>query len=497
MAPPIVSLSSVLPGYSGFIDPHFPPYNAKGDTVSYADLVTYSGNQIGTPSGHVFTDADVGKLFYSDLGGNPRTITAVDKIDNRITVSGSAITSGQTNKYGLWGTDDTAAIRAALAAAAMNIGGGIPGSASAATKNRNYGKAVRLRSGGNYLVRNTAADFAAGRWAALEIPRRCALVGSGPGPRQTIINVAPDNYGHGIANQTQLAYDDFTTLANLSIFGSKGLTAPNSGDGIHFEFAFNGYDETDQFCNIWNVDVRQFPQSGTYLNGRGEGVFSNIRSIDNSLYGFNITGFMDSTFVACNAGGNSKTGFRISRTPSSRFVGCKSYYNGSTGGTDYADCAGWYIYSDDTKNSVAQYIGCESQESRGSSFVLDGAGRVLLDACMAGDPGRAPIGSGTRPNVCSGFHLRTGLVSAFHNTFSNCRVGPSVALYSANNWGYGTHAVYLEAGVNANHGDIWTDPTIMYSSSLNVSPGSYSSVGGPGATSGLNTLLRVNGVALT
>jgi hypothetical protein len=492
MPPPVTPFSSVIAGFNGFIDPHL--YGAKGDMVQYSDVETYASNWIGTPSGHVFTDADVGKPLYADWGGSPFSIIAVDKVLNRVQLN-KTVTSGLTGRNCFWGTDDTAALRLALLAAKLNLGGGIAGSSTSSTKNQNYGKCVKLRAGASYLVKNSSADYAGGKVAALQLPRRTSLIGGGVGPRQSNICVAPDSYGHGIANEEILAYDDFNTIANLCVRGFKGFGAANVLDGIHLEIAFNSYSETDAFTNMFDVDIVGFTRDGLYLQGRGEGVFRNVRALSNGRYGIYAYRSMDSKFIECNAGGNSLTGIRVDACASVMFMGCKSFFNGSAGGTNVTDCANWHIWSDDGKNSAGVYNTCESQESRGSGWVLEGAGRMMMTNCIADQVGRSIVGTGTRPTICSGFHFKQGTVSPYHISIRDCRV--SGGAYGTPNWGYGTDAVYLETGTSALHGNIELMPEITYSGSLNVSPGSYGKVAGPGATNGLNTRLLIDGVALT
>jgi hypothetical protein len=330
--------------------------------------------------------------------------------------------------------------------------------------------------------------------AALNIPRRCALIGGGVGPAQSVISVAPDSYGHGVANEQTLAFDDYNTIANLTIEGFKGLGSANGLDGLYLYIAFNGYSNVDAWTNVFDVTVQGFKRNGVYINGRGEGVFRNVRANSNGQYGFHIERSMDSKWIECNAGGNSKTGFRVEATSSAMFAQCKSYYNGSAGGTSYADCANWHIVSDDGKNAAGIYTSCESQESRGSGFVFEGAGLVVLNGCTASMFGRTAQGSGTRPDICSGYHFKDGIVPAQHITVANCRLDGGT--YFAD-WGYGTNGVHLDAGTTGVHGNFEIGPYAPYSSSLNIAPNSYGPVGGAGATNGLNTRLRVNGVALT
>lgn len=487
----VASLADTFLLYSGSLDVHL--YGAKGDTVSYRDA-TINGNTLTAPQ-HDFTSADIGKLIYI-ASTTARTVTAVNVDGNskKISFSGGSLGGPWSPGQWLMGTDDTAAIYAAIQAAGRNRGNGIAGSLTSGSKNSNWGKAILFRPGHSYLVRNTATDFANGRLAALPLPPRVALVGGAPGaPRQSMIVHAPDSYGHCIANDTVDAFSDFITIANLSIWGTFWFGGGNRQDGININVAFDGYEFVDPNINITNCDVFEHNRDALAINGRGQNFLSHLRLLNNNRYGLFCDNTMDSTFLGIDAGGNLKTGFRLSKTSSSRYVGCKSFYSGVTGGTDPADCANFAIVSDDNRNTISHYIGCESQEARGSGWYIESS-RGQYSACASYDPGRATMGSGTRPTVCAGFHL-SGNKNEY-NIFSDCKVGPSVVIYSSSRWGYGTNAVHIDTGPIGNVGNIWTDPLINYSSTLNPA-GTGSAKGGGGTSNGTNTGLRVDGVACT
>lgn len=496
------NIGDVLLNYHGFIDPH--KFGAKGDTVKYSDGIAYAGGtEFGSVS-HIFKPEDVGKVFYTDAAYGRLTVSGYIS-PNRITLSGtSAFGSEQTGRFWIMGTDDTAALRAALAAAARNRGGGIAGGLASGSRNQNYGSVVMLRPDSRYLVRNTAADLAAGRTAALEIPQRCGLVGLA-GVRNASIMAVPDNSGHVVANLGADQFNDFLTVANFTIDGLSGLGSyNNSQDCLHLEIAFDGYVEVDAFHNVFNVDTREARRHGIYIEGRGEGVYSNIRAIGAKQTGIYIARSMDSTYIAVNAGGSKKTGIRIDATTACRFVGGKSFYSGASGGAVAGDCAGWWATSDMAENGGNQYIGCESQESRGSGFLIE-TGRSHLVGCKVADPGRLTIASGTLPAVRAGYAIGGAL--ARHNTLVGCVVQPDLGVWadgqrdvvqnetqqpdrSKRNWGWGTDSVNIDGNATGTRGEVWTDPLTDYDTG-------FGAVGGAGASNGKNTKLRVDGTALT
>ncbi|MGB7924677.1 MAG: glycosyl hydrolase family 28-related protein [Pyrinomonadaceae bacterium] len=109
-------------------------YGAKGDGKEVLDAAITTGTQTVTSSTANWTSADVGKII-SVRGAGPAgppqrllsgTITAVNSATS-VTISATASTTvpntGNPNPVAVWGTDDTTAIRAAVAAARAVYGG--------------------------------------------------------------------------------------------------------------------------------------------------------------------------------------------------------------------------------------------------------------------------------------------------------------------------------------------------------------------------------------
>ena len=96
-------------------------YGAKGDMVRLRNVTATSGGSTVIVSGGAFTSADIGKqavVYTEDGAGTIRTINSVGSA-TQITLSGAAgITVSGSTGYIVYGTDDSAAIAAALAAAA-------------------------------------------------------------------------------------------------------------------------------------------------------------------------------------------------------------------------------------------------------------------------------------------------------------------------------------------------------------------------------------------
>lgn len=489
------SVGDMVLGYSGFVDPH--AFGAKGDGVFYSDGITVTGAATLESETHVFTSADVGKNLYVD-SMNVRTVVSVNTDGNprKVTLSGVGADSSGGNHYWIMGTDDTAALRAALAVAGQNRGGGISGGVAAGSKNRSYGRLVVLRPDSIYMVGNTSAEYnnGAGTLAALSLLPRTGIVGMA-GVRNATIMSWPTHRGHVIMSAPIDGFHDFLTLANFSVHMNGNVNSSSSAlNAVHLDLGFDGYPEVDAFFTISQMDIVQPSRDGLYYNGRGEGSITNMRVLNARRHGYNFDGGMDSTFVALNAGGCRNNAFRIYATSSSRFVGCKGFYSGKYGASDPTLSANWYIGSDHAHNSTSQFVGCESQESRGSGVLLE-AGSCMLDFRIA-DPGRQKMiderPSDTLPTIISGIHMR-GAVCQDNDIRAMIR--PDLGYWAkaggaSTNWGGAGNAVTVEAGPTNNSGTVKTMTGIDY-------PSGSGPFGGTGTSNGANTQLRVNGVAMT
>lgn len=474
------------------------PYNAKGDAVSTKEGISLAGNKIQIP-GYTFKAADVGMLFFSDLnGGGASTITAVDTSANTATVSSTIGVA--TGRYMLVGHDDTAALQAALDAAAFSVTGAAVGDGTTANGNKLvFGQTVQLRAGCKYIIRNPTS----GGIAALKIHRRTALIGTG-GPFQAQLILAPDTYGHGIANagfvngDMNNAFDDFIVLKN---FGMDGVAFQNynGGDLIHIQQTFNGYQYTDNFSFIQDLQLFNAPKSALYLAGRGE-IYVSGCHLFGALHGLFCDGLSDSAVVGTNASGG-KASIVVHSSVPMRFTNCKAYYGGRNGGAVSTDCCNWLVTADQPFNGLTIFDACESQESRGSSWILQNTGNNQFIGCKAGDPGRqnGDIDTGTLPTVRAGFEFQG---ECQNNIFAGCQVGPSVSIYNTataysatspySNWG-GTDAVYLGSGaVEQNVGDIYTMQQTSTRGGIVYQAGN-GAVNGPNWLRAKNPGLRVNG----
>lgn len=481
-------------------------YGAVGDIKGAHDCVIASPNFNTLSSvSVVFTDADIGKSLWFSSNTATRTITAVAAGVATFTPAHSgAVTSGEAYFY--FGTDDTAAIQAALDAASAVAGPNLTENAGATNGMILMGGDVYAPAG-SYGLFNSSASYSGGKKSALQIPRRVKFFGAGQ--HATSFCLLAGSYGHMIANKDitggASSFADFIEISDMTLHGYQDFN-PNALDGIHLSVAANGYEKTDPFNRVHDITCSRMKQDGFRFSGRGEFIGVNLLASECARYGFNVYGLADYKMLNCNAGGSKKTGIRIFASGAGHWMNCKSFYSGANGGSTVADCCNWYINADQMRNGLVYFTSCEGQESRGSSWVLDNVGMCILNGCIAADPARAGINSGTLPTVCAGFHLMGE--GCRMNVFNGCLVTPSVAIFSlTDNWGLATDAVYI-AGVDANgagpqknRGDIYTfEPSIGSGGAVDngiIYRATYGTAGGAGTTNGRNTGLSINGTSLS
>lgn len=481
------------PNFSGYIDPHAAPYNAYGNALETKGAETYADNSIRIP-GYTWSDDDIGKLLWTDAttwNAVAATITSVDTTANRGIYSGTSMGAG-TNRWALLGHDDTAALQAALNDAAITEWGAEVGAAlshTASERRLTFGRAVRLRSGGKYMVRLANLDTQS---SALIIRRRTGLVGAGSHLSEIIL--APQSYGSVIANEgadsaSTQGYADFIHLSGFSINGNK-FACPNAVHGVRLILAFDGYSYVDAFTTVFDVFAYEIKQSGFRIAGRGEGLYSHLRAMQCSYHGFELSS-VDNTYIACNSGGSGLAGFKVDKSANCRFVGCKSYYSGASadGATAPWNTANWWVTADQFRNGLSYFIGCEAQEARGSCWYIE-SGLNTFVGCLAGDPGRVGLSNGSTV-VRAGYHLAND--KARMNSFEGCRTGPSVGIFDATNWG-GTNGVHVSSGAHLNQGTIYT-MTASDGHAGTAYPGGSGAVGGAAWTVDRNPGLFVDGVS--
>lgn len=482
-----IDFAALMMGLTGHIDPHHPMFagGAKGDCIATNDAIVASGNQLTLPN-HVPNGYYVGK--YVSINGVGRTIAS---INGGAYVLSSSVSNG-TGLPILMGTDDTAAINAALAyASGVRAGYGDGGGADPGANMISIGGSVKLRPT-SYLISNTQAEYTGGKLSAVVIPRRVALIGSGI--HQTQLHMKAGSYGHCVAPKLigASAWMDFMEVGCFTVFAYRGWN-PNVLNTFHFHVAFDGYAGVDPRNRIHDLHADQSKGADFYFSGRGEAVIDNCHGFNGDSYGFEVRGFMDSVFSNCNAGGKEKTAFRIYASGAVRFNSCKGFYSGKGGGSNAADCAGVHLDGDTLFAGQVNLTDFEVQETRGSSFLINSASNTFI-GCRALDPGRSGIAAGTLPGTVAGFDLSGA--NCVQNIFAGCKVSPSVPLYQSDNWGNAGHSVAIDGSAEKNQGDIWTWKASTSDSGTDYD-GGFGAKGGAGTSNGKNTMLKVDGVACT
>jgi hypothetical protein len=497
---PLRDLEDVLDLYGSAIDPHLPPYNAKGDAIRGRDGTTDGTNRLSVPN-YIFKTSDVGKTIWVDVAGSARTIIAIGGAGdpNACTVSGGVLGAGSSRAY-LFGTDDTAALQAALDAASYPLRGGYVGAATQSLRADVRGRVVKLRSGYSYLVSNSQASFDGGKTAALFLRRRTGLCGESLYAQSEIV-LAPGSVGDAVsnelaraalANNASAAYVDFCTVGNLSLHGMRGMgLSPNAKSGLMFYPAYNGYLDTDPCNGAFNIWSSGFTEHGFYFGGRGEMICWGLRGADNLNYGLYLNGLVDSSISHSSFGGNRKTGVRVNRSANCRLTDIKAWYSGISGGIDEKDCANFVFEADQAANGKVLAVNLDAQESRGSGFVIDNSGHnVIKGRCQ--DPGQQNgLNGATLPTVRAGVVLKSA--GCVENDL-DIRVEAGVRAFNAPNF-TGSNAIYVDASAANNFGRVNAQLDLVYTGRSGVTDGAK--LGGAGVSNGSNARLKVDDVALT
>lgn len=445
-----------------------------------------------------YTSKDVNKSLWLD-GSNKRTIVSVGG-DGWATLN----SAGYSQAGWVRGTDDTAAVRAALLDCTSSDSAEDSSGFDRCIKK---GKTLYIPAGINLLVGCTQAEYGAGRVAALYMPRRTTIMGSGLNGGS--IFRLPGSYGHLISNNdpvgsadNELSYSDFLEIRDLVIHDLNGWS-PNGLDTIHWNIPFNGWDTVDPYNRITNVRIWEPCRDGIYARGRGEAVFDRVNIINAARYGVYFQNLTDWRWVNGNIAGAKKTGMRLYSAGPATIADSKVYYCGISGTTSEEDSCNILLDGDQYLNGAITLSNVECQESRGSALVIK-TGLNQISGRFE-DPGRNGMTSGSPPTVIAGIHLKG--TEARQNIFNNAFIVPNVAIWSVNNWGIAQNAVHIDAangsggGPNLNVGDIYTmRPTTASDGSTKKGidyTASYAPVGGAGSSNGKNTGLRVNGVACT
>jgi hypothetical protein len=433
-------------------------YGAKGDVLEVHDGVTTSGSTTVTSASGYFTQGDVGKLIYIQGAGTAGALlaTTIAGVTSSTSITiGTAAAASLTSRKILWGTDDSTAIAAAIAATTGvqtgNRGSYNPG---------RYGSIVYFPPG-RYLHGGITLDL------------RTSLIGDGH--HKSVLVLKPGTNAHCITGGTAASNSaDFLTIMHMGIDGTKNYrtTASTAYHGIYLYQDNDGGPEVDYFhrflhLKIWNCagDGMNVATSDTTALNRGESLYLDINVQNCDGYGFNLE-HVDTRFLSCHAGGCGYAGFKL-YTQSCQFVACKSYYNGRQGWetsiSHISQGCNWII-----GGWGNMFTSCQSEESYSSGFYICGGKNQFVN-CKSDDTGDIAAQesettySGIRAawyldgTIPTGFTYGTG-PTAWHdyncadNYFSACHIGVAQNAGAS----YMTHALYVVNGAKFNKGDFHT-----------------------------------------
>jgi len=440
-------------------------YGAKGDFFGNHDGI-YTGitKTLHSPT-YEFTTEDIGK----DLMVNGFGTIVVDVLN------GNAICDLDKPDYDgkLWyvGTDDTAAIQAAIDAAHADqpYEAGMTGGGDQAVP---MGGTVVLN--GNYLVSNSYDNWNSGngKTSALIMRKRVALLGTlYADAYASSLNLAVMSFGDIIGNIAGQK-DDFMRIGNMSIVG-YGAFSWGARHGINLDVSSGWYPRIDTFSRVHDIFMKRIKHTGVRYKGRGEAEFHNIVVSNAGGHGFHMEDSFDLKLTNLTGAGTGLNGIRFTSTGDTSLSGSKFFYNGSAGGDSAMDSAGIAIVGNQHRDGGVQITNSRTQETRGSGLFVNIGGNQFSNVRL-GDAGRTAVGTqDDLPSVIAGVHLESG--EARMNTFSNVKVTPSVKIWEDQNasdgdnehaWGNCTHAVYVSDAVDGygaqeNSGDITVTKATM------------------------------------
>jgi hypothetical protein len=350
---------------------------AKGDGKTVTDAAITSGTTALTSATAAFTTADVGKIAGVAGAGAAgaylnTTISAyVSATQVTLAVSAGTTVSAATAYYG---TDDTAALQAAINTAATfgTVATGPPGTYlfSAAvtipskggltgTGTESYGVPLGNYTVGGLPLQGTilkATNTFANPNSATGLFLMNTASGQGGGQRLHGFSIdgsaLPSNNLHGILVQNATAC---ATFSNLNVYGSGSKAI--GGDGFHAVSTGNGVPD------LLNMKWCHF--SGC------------------AGWGVSLNGVADSYISFTEATGNGTGGWSITNGNNTRLTGCKG--ETSTG----AGAPGWLFTAGSGFTGCLHLNACTSQSNDGSGFKFTGTGTgtYQLLACSSDDDG--------------------------------------------------------------------------------------------------------------
>ncbi|MEH3098882.1 hypothetical protein [Sphingomonas adhaesiva] len=370
-------LSALTQLTTGKINVKEAPYNCKGDYREVRDGQVALYGTILKSASNPWTAADVGKQIYignrsAGLATNPRTIVGCNSAGEIVLNAQTSI--GGANLVVGWGTDDTAGLRAAMAAAAPRYAGG-------------FGGVVELPPG-RYLT-----DY-------LYLPTRTAIFGYGTEQSVLVRRPVAANVA-GATNDTlsnQYGADDFPVIVGIGIYGLKTLQAAQQrGYRYHGDAGFGSYEFTDPFPRINDLDI--FETSGDALvhAGQGNGIWANINIRYPAGFGFKSSGYDMLISGLYIIGGSDGAVWMDAGSAGNNINNGKFSFSGGfprfPQNADYGHLV-WL----GAQSGGMTFVGCRAQESYLSAWVVGGHGHKLI-GCSAESMGNVGCFQGSSANA--------------------------------------------------------------------------------------------------
>lgn len=412
-----------------WVNPKMPPFNAKGDVKEVNDAAI-SGNVL-TSATQPFLSTDVGKSI-AIVNAGPSGIPFVDTIAGFTNAGSVTTTNAAPNSTSAaecqWGTDDTAALQAALDAVVPIL--------SANAANRNFGGTVILPPGVYWTT---------------GIRQHGRTMLQGYGHFSSILRLFPMSAGPVWHNYNTGGHDDFMRASSFQMDGNRNFQSITSttGHGWVLNNAVGGYaygDNHSIFDNLMAINCR--PDGYRLEGGQGEYHFVNNIAMICSGHGIYWSTF-DTHMVNCSSGGTGKNAFHFTSSCAGvRVANCKGFFSGTSAGNQ-GDGACWYVDGD-----ACEFVNCRGEESWAATWYIIGR-RHLFNGCLAMDAGDIKPADGlggALPAVRSSWYLDGGGAGqCLDNNFVNCCAGMNVKPVN-----YATSAVYMIGNADYNRGQFLT-----------------------------------------
>jgi hypothetical protein len=304
----------------------------------------------GSPAMQIPSGASLGDVLTSDGSGNVSWQPGVD-------ASALGWVNANAPLYGAKGdgsTDNTAALTAALAAAAPS----------------------------SPLAQSTTVYLGPGFYVTgpLVIPHGVTLRGAGP-RATTLIAKAGMTAGPLITNAT---HAEMVCVMDLRLQGNAGAQT-HTINGLLFQGNWTYSSGTDEYndirCRAINLHIEYFNGDGVQSTYKHDSIFNNIQVWNCQGNGFNLTN--DDYVSNCDAANCGLDGFLVAGN--CLVSNCKAWFSGWNASTSTVTSSGTTTGSGFhiTSTSGGTLTGCYAQDNGRNGFFFDGTANVSAVGCIA------------------------------------------------------------------------------------------------------------------